>query len=47
MMRGLKTTAERLGIEPVAETDMDKIMWRNAARLWKIKTSALADKAPA
>lgn len=43
-MRGLKATAEGLGLEPVAEADMDKIMWKNAARLWKIKTNALAAK---
>jgi predicted TIM-barrel fold metal-dependent hydrolase len=47
MMRGLKATAEGLGLEPVAEADMDRIMWKNAARLWKIKTNPPADKAQA
>jgi predicted TIM-barrel fold metal-dependent hydrolase len=41
MMRGLKNTAGQLGIEPIPDADTEKIMWKNAARLWKIESKYL------
>jgi hypothetical protein len=41
MMRGLKGTAGQLGIEPIHDADIEKIMWKNAARLWKIESKYL------
>ena len=38
LMLGLKDEAERLGLEPISDEDMERIMWRNTARLWKIET---------
>jgi len=37
MMAGLNDVAARLGLPQFAPADMEKIMWRNTARLWKIK----------
>ncbi len=37
LMLGLRQEAERLGLEPIAEEDMEKILWKNTARLWKIE----------
>jgi uncharacterized protein len=42
MILGLDDVAEASGIEPVGKDDLDKILWRNAARLWKIDTARLA-----
>lgn len=29
--------ADRLGLEPIAPEDLDKILWKNTARLWRIE----------
>jgi hypothetical protein len=41
MMKGLNDVAKKLGKPPIAQADMDLIMWKNTARLWKIDTSKL------
>ncbi len=41
MMKGMGATARELGAEPIADADMEKIMWKNAARLWKIDSKLL------
>jgi predicted TIM-barrel fold metal-dependent hydrolase len=47
MMRDLNKLAGKLAIDPISDADMEKIMWRNAARLWKIDTSRLPKRAKA
>ena len=39
------THAGQLGIEPILDADMEKIMWKNAARLWKIESRYLPPEA--
>ena len=41
MMRSLNKQAAIVRDDPIAQADMEKIMWKNAARLWKIDTSRL------
>jgi hypothetical protein len=41
MMKGLNDVTKKLGKPPIAQADMDLIMWKNTARLWKIDTSKL------
>ena len=36
LMLGLNDEAARLGIGPISPDDLDKVMWKNTARLWKI-----------
>jgi predicted TIM-barrel fold metal-dependent hydrolase len=36
LMLGLNDVATRLGLPRVPDADMEKILWRNTARLWKI-----------
>ena len=38
LMLGLNDEAARPGggIEPISPDDLDKVMWKNTARLWKI-----------
>jgi predicted TIM-barrel fold metal-dependent hydrolase len=42
MMLGLNEVATKIGIEPIAPADLDKIMWRNTVRLWKIEPKPAA-----
>ena len=42
MMADLNPLAEKLGMPTISAPDMEKIMWRNTARLWKIDTDRLA-----
>jgi predicted TIM-barrel fold metal-dependent hydrolase len=28
--------AKKLGVDPISPENMEKIMWKNTARLWKI-----------
>jgi hypothetical protein len=37
MFRSFGEVAKKLGDSPISTEDMDLIMWRNTARLWKIK----------
>jgi uncharacterized protein len=39
MFRSFEKLAPQLHMSPIAKDDMEKIMWRNTARLWKIDTS--------
>ena len=36
--------ANKLGVDPISPENMEKIMWKNTARLWKINPKAGAKK---
>lgn len=42
MMLSLNDVARSNGEEPIAQEDMDRIMWRNTAEVWRIDTARLA-----
>jgi hypothetical protein len=44
MMLGLNDVAAKLGKDPISQSAMDQMLWRNTARLWKIDTSKLPVK---
>jgi hypothetical protein len=46
MMRGLNNFAGKIGVDPIGQDDMDKILWKNTARLWKIDTSKMIARTP-
>jgi predicted TIM-barrel fold metal-dependent hydrolase len=44
MFLSFNDLASKLGIDPISEEDMEKIMWRNTARLWKLNPQIAARK---
>ena len=45
MFRSFKTLAPKLGIKPITDEEMDLIMWKNTARLWKLNPKPHSQKA--
>jgi uncharacterized protein len=46
MMRNINDVADKVGVDPVSQDDLDKMLWKNTARLWKIDTAKLVGRAP-
>jgi predicted TIM-barrel fold metal-dependent hydrolase len=44
MFLGFHDLASKLGLNPISGEDMEKIMWRNTARLWKLNPQTAARK---
>jgi predicted TIM-barrel fold metal-dependent hydrolase len=44
MMMSLNSVAEKMGKDPIPQSAMDLMLWKNTARLWKIDTSKLPNK---
>ena len=36
MFQSFGDVARKLGVDPISSENMEKIMWKNTARLWKI-----------
>jgi hypothetical protein len=36
MFQSFGEIARKLGVDPISPENMEKIMWKNTARLWKI-----------
>jgi predicted TIM-barrel fold metal-dependent hydrolase len=41
MMLNINKVADKIGVDPISAADLDKIMWQNAARIWKIDVAKL------
>jgi len=44
MFLSFREVAEKLGVPPISSADMEKIMWKNTARLWKLDPKVAARK---
>jgi predicted TIM-barrel fold metal-dependent hydrolase len=44
MFQSFGNAAKNLGVAPVSPENMEKIMWKNTARLWKINPNSLCEE---
>jgi hypothetical protein len=44
MFQSFGDVAKKLDVDPISSENMDKIMWKNTARLWKINSKVQVKK---
>jgi microsomal dipeptidase-like Zn-dependent dipeptidase len=44
MFQSFGDVAKKLGVDPISPENMEKIMWKNTARLWKINPKVQVKK---